>query len=76
MHNIHHRYRVVFIPRMPGEPFLKEFQIQEEAFVALEAISDYTLFLEDTLQLLPDLANAGWVEEWDGEDWIESEEED
>jgi hypothetical protein len=70
-----HDYRVVFIPKIPGKPFLQEFQIKEEAFVALEAIADYTLFLEDVLQLMPDYSSAGWVEEWDGEDWMETEDD-
>ena len=64
-------YRIVFVPEIPGSGrFMKEYETQEEAETALEAVALYTLALHD-LSLMPDYSNYGMVQRKDGDEWVE-----
>jgi len=68
-------YRVIFNPaleKMKVNDFDKRYDSLETAKAVVDAIADYTLMLHNTY-LMPDYSNYGYIELWDGTDWIEIE---
>ena len=58
--------------------FSRGFETLELATSALKSIADYTLFLQDKTELLPDYSTYGDIQEWDHDsmEWIEIDEDD
>lgn len=72
------RFKVWYIPQIPGKPFEVERDTAREAFAALDMLGSFSFF-EYTNKVKPDYADAGGVSEWNEaeQEWddIEPEEE-
>lgn len=64
-------YRVMFYPELGGRnvPFLLPVDSLADAVAALNVIADYDNFLVRS-RLRPDHANAGYVEQFEGGEWL------
>lgn len=67
-------FKVTFTPSITDEAeFVKEYNTLAAAFVALNAIADYTLLLHET-SLMPDYSNFGTVYKNTPDEWVEVDE--
>lgn len=78
------KYRVWWIPQVPGEPFRVPVKSVEEGVLIMQTLADYDLF-QLKHRIKPDFTNAGGLEvlrEWDPEtmachvqweDWYDEE---
>ena len=70
----HNAFKVIFTPAITDEAeFVKEYNTMNDAFVALNAIADYTLLLHET-SLMPDFSNMGAVYKNTPDEWVEIDE--
>lgn len=66
------KYRVWWIPQIPGRPFYFPVADRETGLQITYAFAQYDLFQYEN-HIKPDYANAGGVQVWDDEenDWID-----
>jgi hypothetical protein len=62
--------RVWWVPQVPMGPFYKEVPNLITARLLLDTLAAYDSFQYET-SIKPDYANAGGLEEFDGEQWFE-----
>lgn len=68
------KYRAWIIPQVPGKPFTVQTGRREEAEQVEIILALFQLFLYDQ-GVMPDYSNATSVEEWDGEDWMDCDDD-
>ncbi len=69
------KLRVWWIPQVPMEPFKVDVQNLVEARLMIDALADYDSFQYNN-NIKPDYCNVGGLEEFDGEEWLEWEDDD
>ncbi len=64
--------RIWWIPQAPMKPFIVSVKDLEQAAFLLKVLVHYDQFQFDN-NVKPDYCNAGGLEEFDGEEWLEWE---
>lgn len=62
--------KVWWVPQLPGEPFHVAVASPVEARKVLTVLADYDLFQFEN-KIKPDYSNAGGLDVFDGNDWVE-----
>lgn len=66
--------RVWWIPQVPMQPFFVHVPDVEQGVRILHALAQYDLFQFDN-NVKPDYCNAGGLMMWDGDEWVDWEDE-
>jgi hypothetical protein len=62
--------RVWWIPQVPMKSFHVEVSNVNEAKLLLKVLADYDIFQFEN-RIKPDYSNAGGLQTWDGEEWVD-----
>lgn len=68
------KYRVWWIPQVPGEPFYVSVKSPQEGRRIMDILADYDQFQLDH-KIKPDYSNSGGVENLENGEWHEWEDE-
>lgn len=67
--------RVWWIPQVPGKSFTVDVADISEAKLLLKVLADYDIF-QYRNRIKPDYCNAGGLQTWDGEEWVDWHDKD